>query len=78
MHQKSAVWPFISCVAFEKVEVFVFILIICYHYLGRVSFLSGCVLIGKLFKLSDCMSQLLCWIKADGVLWGERGGGECV
>lgn len=43
MHQKSAVWPFISCVVFEKVEVFVFILIICYHYLSRVSFLSGCV-----------------------------------
>lgn len=24
------------------------------------------------------MSQFLCWMKAGGVLWGERGGGGCV
>lgn len=72
---KSAVWLFISCVAVEEMIVFIFIWIICHHYLSCVSFFLDVYSIGTLLNLSDCISQLLYWIKAGGVL---GGGGGCV
>lgn len=74
MALKSAVWLFISCVAVEEMIVFIFIWIICHHYLSCVSFFPRCIF--NRYTVEFVGLYIATFI-LDKSRWGVGGGG-CV